>query len=116
MTPGASSALEGVRNDLLARIAALDATLAELGAGRGAETADDEHDPEGATLSQEWSRLAGLRSDAAARLVETESALAALAEGTYGVCVDCGTRIPPERLEARPSADRCVPCAVRAGG
>lgn len=38
-------------------------------------------------------------------------ALDRLAEGTYGLCVDCGEPIPPARLEALPEAERCVPCA-----
>jgi DnaK suppressor protein len=35
-------------------------------------------------------------------------ALQRLAEGTYGVCVDCGKEIPAERLKAMPEAIRCV--------
>lgn len=38
-------------------------------------------------------------------------ALDRLAEGTYGLCVDCGEPIPPARLEALPETERCVPCA-----
>lgn len=33
--------------------------------------------------------------------------------GTYGRCVDCGTGLPDERLEARPEASRCVNCQQR---
>ena len=32
----------------------------------------------------------------------------ALAEGRYGVCMDCGKEIPPARLEAIPETVRCV--------
>ena len=32
----------------------------------------------------------------------------ALAEGRYGVCVDCGKEIPEARLEAIPETIRCV--------
>ena len=32
----------------------------------------------------------------------------ALAEGRYGICVDCGKEIPPARLEAIPESVRCV--------
>ena len=32
----------------------------------------------------------------------------ALDEGRYGICVDCGKEIPPERLEAAPESIRCV--------
>jgi DnaK suppressor protein len=31
-----------------------------------------------------------------------------LAEGKYGICVDCGEQIPEERLEAIPEAIRCI--------
>jgi DnaK suppressor protein len=37
-------------------------------------------------------------------------ARAAIAAGTYGICVDCGTPIPDGRLIAIPDADRCVSC------
>jgi DnaK suppressor protein len=32
----------------------------------------------------------------------------ALADGTYGICVDCHRPIPPERLKAMPEAVRCM--------
>jgi phage/conjugal plasmid C-4 type zinc finger TraR family protein len=34
----------------------------------------------------------------------------ALAEGTYGICRDCGREIPADRLEAMPEAVRCLDC------
>jgi RNA polymerase-binding transcription factor DksA len=37
-------------------------------------------------------------------------ALARVEAGTYGRCVDCGSELPDERLEARPEASRCVNC------
>jgi DnaK suppressor protein len=40
-------------------------------------------------------------------------ALARIDAGTYGHCVDCGTELPDERLEARPEASRCVSCQQR---
>lgn len=39
-----------------------------------------------------------------------EEARRALASGRYGTCLDCGTEIPAERLEAVPEAVRCVAC------
>ncbi len=32
------------------------------------------------------------------------------AKGTYGLCEDCGKGIGAERLEALPSATRCIRC------
>ncbi|GAA1932338.1 TraR/DksA C4-type zinc finger protein [Microbacterium aoyamense] len=109
-------ALEARRRDVLTRLAHLDDVLAGLRQDRGADSADDEHDPEGATLSGEWSRLEGLRSDAAREVEEVDAALARVAAGSYGVCTDCGRDIPSARLAARPDATRCVACAERAGG
>ena len=45
-----------------------------------------------------------------AELAEVEAAIARIAEGTYGECSDCGQPIPPARLDAYPTARRCVAC------
>ena len=86
--------------------------LATVADARSFATADDEHDPEGATLSEEWSRVAGLEVEAARELAEIEAALARVESGGYGACEACGTRIPAERLRIRPMATRCVDCAA----
>lgn len=39
-----------------------------------------------------------------------DTALARLSEGSYGLCEDCGQRIPQARLEAEPTALRCIRC------
>ncbi len=44
---------------------------------------------------------------------QVERALDRLAEGKYGVCEDCATSIPAERLRFRPESTRCVPCQGR---
>jgi DnaK suppressor protein len=41
-------------------------------------------------------------------LHRVQEARKALAEGRYGVCVDCGKEIPQARLEALPESVRCV--------
>jgi RNA polymerase-binding transcription factor len=43
-------------------------------------------------------------------LADVETALARLADGTYGECIDCGAGIPYGRLSAYPAAKRCVGC------
>ena len=75
--------------------------------------ADDEHDPEGATIAFERSQIDALIRQVEAHLVEIDAALARVADGSYGVCVSCGRPIPEGRLEARPSARTCVACASR---
>lgn len=76
--------------------------------------ADDEHDPEGATIAFERSQVGALVRSAESHLAEVDAALARVADGTYGVCVVCGGPIPDGRLEARPTAAACVGCATSA--
>ena len=73
--------------------------------------ADDEHDPEGATIAFEREQVGALVRRAEERLGEVADALARLEEGTYGRCSRCGRPIAPERLEVRPTATTCVACA-----
>ncbi len=47
-------------------------------------------------------------------LSHIERALERIEAGTYGICPDCNEPIPVERLEAVPTATRCVPCKEKA--
>lgn len=49
----------------------------------------------------------------AGELRDVENALLRMNDGTYGECVDCGKSIPYARLEANPSAARCIACQER---
>jgi RNA polymerase-binding protein DksA len=73
--------------------------------------ADDEHDPEGATIAFERQQLAALLDSTRRRLADVEAALARREAGTYGICETCGRPIAPGRLEARPAARTCIDCA-----
>ena len=39
-----------------------------------------------------------------------EQSLDAIESGEYGYCEDCGTEIGVRRLEARPTAEKCIDC------
>jgi DnaK suppressor protein len=43
-------------------------------------------------------------------LQQIETALRRMDEGTYGECISCGTDIEFPRLEAQPTALRCLDC------
>ena len=45
-----------------------------------------------------------------AELTQVEQALARIADGSYGECLDCGRPIPHARLQAYPTATRCIHC------
>ena len=102
--------LERERSATRRRIAALSRDFDGFVAASRDSNADDEHDPEGATIAFERSQVVALRRQAEERLEEIEAALSRVADGTYGTCERCGRPIPAERLELRPAARTCVPC------
>ncbi len=93
------------------RLAALDHDYDEVVAASRDTNADDEHDPEGATIAFERSQVGALVRQARERLAELDAALARLDDGSYGRCERCGRPIDPARLDARPDARTCVGCA-----
>lgn len=105
-------ALERARAEAAARVAEFEATVASIVRSRGDDT-DDEHDPDGTTLSWERALHAGTVDAARAHLAEIDAAIARLRDGWDGTCEVCGEPIPQDRLMARPSASRCVTCAAR---
>ena len=109
------SLLEALHREASDRTEALTGALAQLTYDRSSQSDDDEHDPEGVPLSAEWSRLNGLLDGARDELRQVDEALARMDAGTYGVCANCGRRIPVARLRVRPFAEFCVPCAEKLG-
>jgi len=96
-----------VRSELTAKLNAQE-NPALLGLRNRMEETDDwaVADLETALDVAEVSRDAG-------ELSEIEAALARLADGTYGTCVECAAPIPFARLHANPSAARCIACQER---
>lgn len=43
-------------------------------------------------------------------LLDIDHAFERLSAGSYGICTDCGARIPLARLQVYPTAKRCRPC------
>ncbi len=107
----ARAALLDERRGVQDRLARLRTDHAGIVAASNGSNADDEHDPEGATIAFERQQVDALVRQAEARLAEIDAALSRLADASYGTCETCGRAIPPERLRVRPSARTCVPCA-----
>ncbi|MEQ6903762.1 TraR/DksA C4-type zinc finger protein [Nocardioides sp. YIM 152588] len=105
--------LEAEREQALARLADLTDDFGAVVAASRDTNADDEHDPEGATIAFERSQVAALVRLAHAQLAEIDAALGRLEAGTYGVCEECGGPVGEGRLEARPAARTCMRCAGR---
>lgn len=103
-------------NERLAQVTAQRAALASAIEGmrvtRSLTVADDEHDPEGSTVSLDQARDVALLQQTERTLAELTAAQRRLATGTYGVCEACGAALPTARLLARPEARLCVPCSA----
>jgi RNA polymerase-binding transcription factor DksA len=97
------------------QIARLERDHVDLLAAAEVSNADDEHDPEGATLAYEREQLTALLARSRATRAELESALDDVQSGSYGTCRECGQPIAPERLQARPQSRFCIDCARRPG-
>lgn len=102
-----------VRQRLEQLVADLESSSATL-AGEHGDTGElsmlDQHPAEAASELTELDRDEAMRAVVDGQREEVLAALARLDAGTYGRCVDCGTALPDERLDARPEAARCVSC------
>ena len=52
-----------------------------------------------------------LGNEARDELQKISLALSRMESGDFGLCTECGTRIPTERIEVYPYAEQCIDCA-----
>jgi DnaK suppressor protein len=103
--------LAAEREQAIARLASLTGDYDSVVAASLDTNADDEHDPEGATIAFERSQIGALVRQVRHHLAEIDAALERVGAGTYGVCERCGNAIGDARLDALPAARRCIQCA-----
>lgn len=85
--------------------------ITSLSAGAQPVEAEKSADDSDVATNQEAMTLELRRRERDAMMVRKISvSLKAIADGDYGFCADCGGEIGYERLHARPTAGRCVPC------
>jgi RNA polymerase-binding transcription factor DksA len=99
------------REHAVERLASLTGDYDAVVAASRDTNADDEHDPEGATIAFERAQIGALARRVRSSLEEIDAALVRLDAGRYGVCERCAAQIPEGRLAARPTARTCVSCA-----
>jgi DnaK suppressor protein len=104
--------LNNKRSSVLESIRVMTRDFDEIVASSDASNADDEHDPEGATIAYERTQIAARIEAARASLEAVNRAIAQLVDGHYGRCSVCGSPISPERLEALPATTLCIRCAA----
>uniref|UniRef100_A0A831X8E4 Conjugal transfer protein TraR n=1 Tax=Thermorudis peleae TaxID=1382356 RepID=A0A831X8E4_9BACT len=107
--------LETMRERLLAHRMDLQRQLAAAQSSLSAESQYQEDEGTVATHpADEASDLFSAEVDATLMLAledelsRVDAALKRMDSGTYGICVECGQPIEPERLEAIPWAERCI--------
>ena len=104
--------LRQMRSDLLAQMRAQ-----RGGSVSRAEAAAEARDNVGDDWAQadaERDLSIALEERESAGLVAIDEALKRIANGSYGLCVDCGVSIATARLHANPTALRCVGCQDKA--
>jgi RNA polymerase-binding transcription factor DksA len=109
--PPTRDVLMRLRAEVEERIVTLEHELRGLFEASRSSNADDEHDPEGATIAFERAQLTAIRDAARRHLTDLIAALDRYDAGTYGVCERCSRPIPADRLAARPTALTCIGCA-----
>ncbi|WP_420113063.1 TraR/DksA family transcriptional regulator [Pseudactinotalea sp.] len=97
--------------DAQRRLSSLTGHFQDIVDASAGSNADDEHDPEGATIAFERSQVDALARDTRQDIDEVRAALERLDNGSYGTCEVCGRPIAVERLQVRPAARTCVGCA-----
>lgn len=107
--------LAEVEADLRARLAEVRARLAALKAPpeRGSGIGFGKRIGDGTTEAIGRLTDVGVADRLEAIEARLQRALAKLAEGSYGVCDECGARIPAGRLRSVPESALCVSCAGR---
>ena len=86
------------------------ARVLQRGGDTGEPTSVDQHPADSGTNLADADREEASIEILHAQQERVRDALDRVDAGTYGRCVDCGSELPDERLEARPDAARCVNC------
>jgi DnaK suppressor protein len=107
-------ALRAAQEHLRNEQQAVEKELADLGAtDEGVRVLLDEGFADAAQTTSERAQVFSIVDGLRQRLEDVVAALQRIDKGTYGKCSNCGQDIPPERLEAVPTAALCINCKQR---
>jgi RNA polymerase-binding transcription factor len=101
---------EDIAKALQARLSELKGRIAEIDSERRKPLSADSEDR--ATDLENQDALEGIENSENHEIKQIGEALKRIAEGTYGVCAQCGAHIDPKRLKALPNATKCISCAA----
>jgi DnaK suppressor protein len=112
MKPGISDTftqqLQQMRSDVLAQLRAQRG--GKIGRAEASAEARANESDDWATADAERDLSIALEERESAELIAIDEALKRIADGSYGLCTDCGVSIATARLHASPTALRCVSC------
>jgi len=113
--PVSGDVLAQFRQQLETERADIERELAELGAepDGSIQVSLDEGFADAAQATSERAKVLSFVEGLINRLHDVQSALGRIDRGVYGRCERCGSDIPPERLEAVPTARLCMSCAQK---
>ena len=100
---------QALKEELEGRLAALQARLVSI-----KKDVTREHSGDSAEQAQERENdevVDAIGNETAHSIRDITAALERIADGSYGICQNCGEQIGPARLEIVPEATRCVHCA-----
>ena len=101
--------LETVKKLLLERKVELEQELSRLTQEKFSN--DHVQDPGDQALSSTMESVKiSLQDTERGEYIRIMQALEKIADGTYGVCSDCGSPISDRRLQSYPNAARCISC------
>ena len=98
-----------MKDELEVRLAALQTRLASI-----KKDVTREHSGDSAEQAQERENdevVDAIGNETAQSIKGVTAALERIADGSYGICENCGDQIGQARLEIVPEATRCVACA-----
>jgi DnaK suppressor protein len=108
------SNLDALRSDVTERLARLEVAYDELATtGDDVGAGDDEGGSEGDGAAVERDRIRALIAEEQATLEAIDAAVERSQTRGWQQCVVCDGPIGVERLDALPTADRCVSCKAR---
>jgi DnaK suppressor protein len=96
------SRLEAKLQDLLTRAVDIETELSDPGDGDWGESAIEAENNETLTEMEHITQQ---------EIRDIKLALHRIESGTYGICSDCGEKIPKDRLAAIPFTSTCIRCA-----
>ena len=103
--------LESERGELADQLATIeDQAFAATQSDMSGDVGVDDESADAGTATFEREKELSIEQNVRDLIQKIDRALKRIDDGTYGICVNCGAQISPDRLEAMPWATLCIDC------